>query len=118
MSYGLGFVSDRLWLGSLERNGNFKAGTSIGFGVALELAIMLFDDNLIGDRQPQPCALADRFGCKEGIKNPRSLLLRNTNTIVGDRHDNIRANQMGFDRNTWYDLGLSLIHISEPTRPY
>src|SRR4051794_23509442 len=67
-----------------SRQRNNKFGKDTWLGINFDRTTMLFHHDVVAHRQPEPGALASRFGRKKGIEYLLFYLRRNSHAIVAD----------------------------------
>src|SRR3954447_17091244 len=66
----------------MARHGYNELGVAVDLAVDVHLSIVLFDHNVMADRQAETSALAGRLGGEERFENLRAHRLRNADAIV------------------------------------
>src|SRR5262249_42178167 len=68
----------------VARQGNYELSKHSGLSLYIDLTAMLFDNDVMGHREAEPCSFASRFGCEEGIEYSFSHLGRDAGTVVAN----------------------------------
>src|SRR5215475_12542279 len=66
----------------LTRQRNDELRKHTGFGLVIDPPPVLFHNDVMGHREPQPCPFPGRFGSEEGVEHLLPYLGRNTRAVV------------------------------------
>src|SRR5262245_5953749 len=66
----------------LTRQRNDELRKHTGFGLDIDPPPVLFHNDVMGHREPQPCPFPGRFGSEEGVEHLLPYLGRNTRAVV------------------------------------